>query len=92
MANPTIGLRIVRPAGLSELAEGKIDALIERGLGYQPGYRCDRLVAGTGVDDHLICREGVADCPEVASLRTWLQLDSAGDYVVPKRRPRAIQT
>jgi len=92
MANPTIGLRIVRPAGLGELAEGKIDALIERGLGYQPGYRCDRLGDGTGVGDHLICREGVADCPEVVSLRTWLQQDTAGDYLVPKRKPRAIHT
>jgi LysR family glycine cleavage system transcriptional activator len=71
-ANPAIGLRIVEPAGLHELVEGKIDALVDRSLGHHPGYRCDRLEAGTGVGDCLICPEGTADCPEIQSLRAWL--------------------
>jgi LysR family transcriptional regulator, glycine cleavage system transcriptional activator len=72
-ANPTIGLRIVEPAGLHELTEGKIDALVDRSLGHHPGYRCDRLDAGSGVGDCLICPEGTADCPEIESLRAWLR-------------------
>jgi DNA-binding transcriptional LysR family regulator len=71
--NPTIGLRIVGRAGLHELTEGKIDALIDRSLGHHPGYRCDRLEAGSGVGDFLICPEGTADCPEIESLREWLR-------------------
>ncbi len=71
-ANPTIGLRIVEPAGLHELVEGKIDALIDRNLGHHPGYRCDRLDAGSGVGEFLICPEGTADCPEIEGLRAWL--------------------
>ena len=72
-AHPAIGLRILQPAGLHELVEGKIDALVLRSVGHQPGYRCDRLAAGSGVGDCLICPEGTADCPEVASLRAWLR-------------------
>jgi hypothetical protein len=72
-ANPTIGLRVVEPAGLHELAEGKVDALIDRSLGHHPGYRCDRLDGASGVGDYLISPEGTADCPEIASLRAWLQ-------------------
>jgi DNA-binding transcriptional LysR family regulator len=71
-ANPAIGLRIVEPAGLHELIEGKIDALVDRSLGHHPGYRCNRLDSGSGVGDWLICPEGTADCPEVESLRAWL--------------------
>jgi len=71
-ANPAIGLRIVEPAGLHELIEGKIDALVDRSLGHHPGYRCDRLEAGSGVGDYLICPEGTADCPEIESIRAWL--------------------
>ncbi|MFY9955992.1 LysR family transcriptional regulator [Bradyrhizobium sp.] len=86
-ANPTIGLRIVEPAGPHELAEGKVDALIDRSLGHHPGHRCDRLEAGSGVGDYLICPEGTADCPEIASLRGWLRsADSAGRVA---RFPRA---
>ena len=68
-ANPTIGLRIVEPAGLHELTEGKVDALVDRSLGHHPGYRCDRLQAGSDVGDYLICPEGTADCAEIDSLR-----------------------
>jgi LysR family glycine cleavage system transcriptional activator len=71
-AHPAIGLRILQPAGLHELLEGKIDALVLRSVGHQPGYRCDPLAAGSGVGDCLICPEGTADCPEIASLRAWL--------------------
>jgi len=72
-AHPAIGLRVLQPAGLQELVEGKIDALVWRSLGHQPGYRCDRLAAGSGVGDCLICPEGTANCPEIASLRAWLR-------------------
>jgi DNA-binding transcriptional LysR family regulator len=71
-AHPRIGLRIMQPAGLHELAEGKVDALIDRNLGHHPGYRCDRLEVGSGVGDYLICPEGTAGCPEIESLRAWL--------------------
>ena len=60
------------PAGLHELIEGKVDALIDRSLGHQPGYRCDRLEDGTGVGWSLICPEGTAECSEIESLRAWL--------------------
>ena len=41
-----IGLRVLQPAGLHELVEGKVDLLISRGLGHHPGYRCDRVNEG----------------------------------------------
>jgi LysR family glycine cleavage system transcriptional activator len=71
-SHPEIGVRVVQPAGLHELGEGKIDLLIDRSLGHHPGYRCDRVDAGSGVADCLICPEGTADCPEVESFRAWL--------------------
>jgi LysR family transcriptional regulator, glycine cleavage system transcriptional activator len=81
-AHPNLGMRIVAPAGLYELSEGKIDALIDRSLGHHPGYRCDRLVGGAGVGECLICPEGTADCPEIESLRAWLRdVDAVGDVV-----------
>jgi LysR family transcriptional regulator, glycine cleavage system transcriptional activator len=87
-ANPTIGLRIVEPAGLYELLEGKVDALIDRSLGHIPGHRCDRLEVGSGVGDYLICPEGTAHCPEIESLRAWLcSADAAGRAA---RSPRVI--
>jgi len=86
-AHPTIGLRIMQPAGLHELAEGKVDVLIDRSLGHQPGYRCDRLEGGSGVGDYLICPEGTASCPEIERLRAWLNdADTAGTIA---RFPRA---
>jgi LysR family transcriptional regulator, glycine cleavage system transcriptional activator len=86
-ANPAIGLRIVAPAGLHELVEGKLDALIGRGLGHHPGYRCDRLESGSGVGDYLICPEGTAQCPEITGLRAWLQSADASARVP---RPRIV--
>ena len=87
-AHPTIGLRVMEPSGLHELAEGKVDVLIDRGLGHHPGYRCERLGDGSGVGDYLICPEGTASCPEIKSLRAWLDdADAAGTIA---RSPRAI--
>ena len=82
--DPAIGLRAIQPAGLHELTEGKIDALIERSLGHHPGYRCDRLAPGQGVGEHLICPEGTADCQEIVTLRDWFH--AAADAA--KRFPR----
>jgi DNA-binding transcriptional LysR family regulator len=66
---PTIHVPISRPAGLHELAEGKIDALIERGSDSRAGYRCDPLPAD---GEYLICPAGTADCPEISALREFL--------------------
>jgi LysR family transcriptional regulator, glycine cleavage system transcriptional activator len=66
-AHPAIGLRILQPAGLHELVEGKIDALVLRSVGH-PGYRCDRLAAGSEVGDCLICPEGTARLPRDCEL------------------------
>ncbi len=71
--HPTIGLRIMEPAGLPELVEGKVDVLIDRSLGHHPGYRCDRLETGSGVGDYLVCPVGTANCPENETLRAWLR-------------------
>jgi LysR family transcriptional regulator, glycine cleavage system transcriptional activator len=86
-AHPTIGLRIMEPAGLPELIEGKINALIDRKPGDHSGYRCEHLEAGLAAGDYLICPEGTAGCPEIERLRAWLNdADSAGRIV---RFPRA---
>ena len=78
-AHQRIGLRIMEPAGLHELAEGKVDVLINRSAGRYPGYRCERLGNSPGVGDYLICPEGTAGCPEIESLRAWLNdADTAG--------------
>jgi LysR family glycine cleavage system transcriptional activator len=78
-AHPTIGLRIMEPAGLPELVEGKVDALIDRSPGHHPGYRCERLENDSGIGDYLICPEGTARCPEIESLRAWLKdVETAG--------------
>ena len=68
-----IGLRVLHPAGLHELVEGKVDLLIARGLGHHPGYRCDRVDAGSGLGDWLLTPEGSAACPEIVSFREWLR-------------------
>jgi LysR family glycine cleavage system transcriptional activator len=73
-----IGLRVIQPAGLHELSEGKVDLLIDRGLGHHPGYRCDRLGDGAGLGDWLIAPAGTADCPEVVVLRDWVCGGEAG--------------
>jgi len=76
-AHAGIELRVLQPAGLHELVEGKVDLLIDRGLGHHPGYRCDRVTEGTGLGDWLIAPVGTADCPEIASFRDWLRRLSA---------------
>lgn len=84
-----IGLRVLQPAGLHELVEGKVDLLIARGLGHHPGYRCDRMDEGSGLGDWLVAPEGTADCPEIVGLRDWLRAQAAG---IPRanRRPRLV--
>jgi LysR family glycine cleavage system transcriptional activator len=81
-----IGLRVLKPAGLHELIEGKVDLLISRGLGHHPGYRCDRVNEGTGFGDWLIAPAGTADCPEVASFRDWLRHLPAEKSLAMNRR------
>ncbi len=88
-AHPTIGLRIIHPAGLHELDDGKIDLLIERNLGHHPRYRCDRLTGdAAGVGDHLIGPEGTARCPEVETLRDWL----VARIAAPQPRAHDVQS
>jgi hypothetical protein len=84
-----IGLRVLQPAGLHELVEGKVDVLIARGLGHHPGYRCDRVNEGSGLGDWLIAPEGTADCPEIVSFRAWLRAQSA-ENAGANRRPRLV--
>src|SRR5262249_4227227 len=86
-AHPTIGLRIMEPAGLHELVEGKVNVLIDRAGGHYPGYRCEQLEQGSGAGDYLICPEGTADCPEIEILRAWLNNANVAGRVV--RFPRA---
>lgn len=88
-AHPDIGLRVLQPAGLHELVEGKVDLLIARGVGHHPGYRCDRVIEGSGLGDWLIAPEGTADCPEVVSFRAWLRALLA-EKPRASRRPRLV--
>jgi LysR family glycine cleavage system transcriptional activator len=85
-----IGLRVLQPAGLHELIEGKVDVLIARSLGHHPGYRCDRIHEGSGLGDWLIAPEGTADCPEIASFRNWLRGLPAENALPLNRRPRLV--
>jgi LysR family glycine cleavage system transcriptional activator len=85
-----IGLRVLQPAGLHELVEGKVDLLIARGLGHHPGYRCDRVNEGSGLGDWLIAPEGTADCPEVVSFREWLLAQRGENALANHRRPRLV--
>ncbi|MBR0739509.1 LysR family transcriptional regulator [Bradyrhizobium liaoningense] len=89
-AHPDIGLRVLQPAGLHELVEGKADLLIARGLGRHPGYRCDRIDEGSGLGDWLVAPEGTADCPEVVSFREWLRALPAENPRAYQRRPRLV--
>jgi DNA-binding transcriptional LysR family regulator len=66
---PTIHVPISRPAGLHELAEGKIDVLIDRSGESRAGYRCDPLPAD---GEFLIYPAGTADCAEIIALREFL--------------------
>ncbi|QAU48057.1 LysR family transcriptional regulator [Bradyrhizobium guangzhouense] len=88
-AHAEIGLRVLQPAGLHELVEGKVDLLIARSLGHHPGYRCDRITERTGLGDWLIAPEGTADCPEIVSFREWLRtvMDAKARA---SRRPRLV--
>ncbi|MGY3467747.1 hypothetical protein ACVW0I_004618 [Bradyrhizobium sp. LM6.11] len=88
-AHAEIGLRVLQPAGLHELVEGKVDLLIARGLSRHPGYRCDRVDAGSGLGDWLIAPEGTADCPEIVSFREWLRALPA-ENPLANRRPRLV--
>jgi len=85
-----IGLRVLQPAGLHELVEGKVDALIARGVGHHPGYRCDRINEGSGLGDWLIAPEGTADCPEIAGFRKWLRDLPAENSLANQRRHRLV--
>ena len=81
-----VGLRVLQPAGLHELVEGKVDLLISRGLGHHPGYRCDRVGEGSGLGDWLIAPAGTADCPEIVSFRDWLRRLQAENPAAMHRR------
>ncbi|CAN7146505.1 LysR family transcriptional regulator [Bradyrhizobium sp. LjRoot220] len=89
-AHAEIGLRVLQPAGLHELVEGKVDLLIARSLGHHPGYRCDRVNEGSGLGDWLIAPEGTADCPEIKSFRDWLRALPAENPLEVHRRPRLV--
>jgi len=89
-AHAEIGLRVLQPAGLHELVEGKVDVLIARGISHHPGYRCDRLNEGSGPGDWLLAPEGTADCPEVVSFRDWLCALPAENTLAERRRPRLV--
>ena len=86
-AHAEIGLRVLQPAGLHDLVEGKVDLLIARSVGHHPGYRCDRVNEGS--NDWLIVPEGTADCPEVISFRQWLRALPA-ENPLANRRPRLV--
>ena len=85
-AHVEIGLRVLQPAGLHELVEGKVDVLIARSLGHHPGYRCDRVEEGSGLGDWLIAPAGTADCPEITSFRDWLRRLPDANTLAPHRR------
>src|SRR5262249_55891295 len=89
-AHADSGLRVLQPARLRELVEGRVDLLIARGLGHHPGYRCDRVAEGSGLGDWLIAPEGTADCPEVVSFREWLRALPAENPPATNRRPRLV--
>src|SRR5712692_8341362 len=85
-AHAGVGLRVLQPAGLHELVEGKVDLLISRGLGHHPGYRCDRVNEGSELGDWLMAPAGTADCPEIASFRDWLRRPPAENALATHRR------
>ncbi len=89
-AHPDIGLRVLQPAGLHELVEGKVDLLIGRGVSHHPGYRCDRIDGGSGLGDWLVAPEGTADCPEIVSFREWLRPRLADIPRPSQLRPRLV--
>jgi LysR family transcriptional regulator, glycine cleavage system transcriptional activator len=86
-AHPTIGLRIMEPAGLDELAEGKVDVLINSTPNHHAGYRCEPLEDTSRVSCYLIYPGGTAGCPEIETLRAWLN-DADTEGPVAARRAR----
>jgi LysR family glycine cleavage system transcriptional activator len=91
VAHAEIGLRVLQPAGLHELIEGKVGLLITRSLGHHPGYRCDRVNEGSGLGDWLIAPAGMADCPEIAGFRDWLRrLPAANALAMPRRNLASV--
>ncbi|UWU96061.1 LysR family transcriptional regulator [Bradyrhizobium sp. CB1015] len=84
-----IGVRVLQPAGLHELVEGKVDLLIARGVSHHPGYRCERINEGAGPGDWLVAPEGTADCPEIVSFRAWLRALPAAKPLA-NRRPHLV--
>ena len=88
-AHAEIGVRVLQPAGLHELVEGKVDVLIGRGVNRHPGYRCERIDEGSGLGDWLVAPEGTADCPEIVSFREWLRTLST-EKPLANRRPRLV--
>ena len=82
-AQPQVAVRLSQPAGLHELIEGKVDVVIEASLRRHPGYRCEPLEGG-----FLIGPLGMADCPEIESLRSCLLAVSAPP-IVPRRAARS---
>ena len=89
VAHAQIGLRVLQPAGLHELTEGKVDVLIARGLGHHPGYRCDRVTEGAGPGDWLMAPAGTADCPEISGFRDWLR-GLPAENTLPLHRRRLV--
>ena len=89
-AHAEIGVRVLQPAGLHELIEGKVDLLIDRSLGHHPGYRCDRVSEGSGLGDWLIAPAGTSDCPEIVSFRDWLRGLPVEDALAMHRRRRLV--
>jgi DNA-binding transcriptional LysR family regulator len=93
-----VHVRISYPAGLPELLEGKVSAVIDRSLGHQPGFRCDHLVAAAAAGrsnspaDYFIYPVGVADCPEIIALRDCLLTPAAAHDAVAaaSRLSRAV--
>ena len=83
-----IGLRVLQPAGLHELVEGKVDLLIARGPARYPSYRYDLVDEGSGLGNFLVAPEGTADCPEIVSFRQWLRALPVETSLTNHRRPR----
>lgn len=66
-AQPQVALRFSQPAGLHEVLEGKVDALVDASARRHPGYACLALESG-----FLIVPVGTTDCAELESLRACL--------------------
>lgn len=68
-----IGIKIIQPAGLRELLEGKVDLAIAKGVNHYPGYQCDVVTDGERSEEfYLICPSGTAACTEITLFRSWI--------------------